>query len=228
MVTQGGGGAPAGRAPAGPADRAAAAQEHVREKRYSAEVDTAPVRREPSSGVREGRTRGAGPRAAPVLAALELCLHVLLRKIPRLSPALTGTPAAGGPGGPGGPLVLSDEDWLWWPQPWTILSHLPSIAAPEAQHKHCSPAEGHCRLSRGWSPAVGSSGEERGGWTRLLGAALNTVLDTWGNGAVDQVGVLRVLTVFLVSAGLRWFPVQPVLGSCLRRYTRAPALYGWW
>ncbi|CAL8233951.1 unnamed protein product, partial [Arctogadus glacialis] len=106
-----------------------AAQEHVREKRYSAEVDDGACEKENLPEFGEGRdTGGLVPGRSLVLAALELCLHVLLRKIPRLSPALTGTPPAGGPGGP---LVLSDEDWLLVASALDILSHLPSICSPE-------------------------------------------------------------------------------------------------
>ncbi|CAL8288160.1 unnamed protein product [Gadus morhua 'NCC'] len=226
-----------------------AAQEHVREKRYSAEVDDGACEKENLPEFGEGRdTGGLVPGRSLVLAALELCLHVLLRKIPRLSPALTGTPAAGGPGGPGGPLVLSDEDWLLVASALDILSHLPSICSPEGSvsvlpsllflllgvlrelllqpNINTAPQQRALQALQGVvSSPLGRQEKSRGGWTLLLGAALNTVLDTWGNavdqGAVDQVGVLRVLTVFLVSAGPEVVLVQPVLGSCLRRYTRA-------
>ncbi|XP_030212239.1 HEAT repeat-containing protein 5A [Gadus morhua] len=226
-----------------------AAQEHVREKRYSAEVDDGACEKENLPEFGEGRdTGGLVPGRSLVLAALELCLHVLLRKIPRLSPALTGTPAAGGPGGPGGPLVLSGEDWLLVASALDILSHLPSICSPEGSvsvlpsllflllgvlrelllqpNINTAPQQRALQALQGVvSSPLGRQEKSRGGWTLLLGAALNTVLDTWGNavdqGAVDQVGVLRVLTVFLVSAGPEVVLVQPVLGSCLRRYTRA-------
>ncbi|CAL8283222.1 unnamed protein product [Lota lota] len=223
-----------------------AARDHVQDKRYSAEVDDGACEKEnlPEFG-EGGDTGGLVPGRSLVLAALELCLHVLLRKIPHLSPALTGSPPSGGPGGP---LVLSNGDCLLVTSALDILSHLPSICSPEGSvsilpsllylllgvlrellmqpSTHTAPQQRALQALQAvvCSP-VGRQEKSRGGWTLLLGAALNTVLDTWGNGGdqavLDQVGVLRVLTVFLVSAGPEVVLVQPVLGSCLQRYTHA-------
>uniref|UniRef100_A0A8C5FGF9 HEAT repeat containing 5A n=1 Tax=Gadus morhua TaxID=8049 RepID=A0A8C5FGF9_GADMO len=221
-----------------------AAQEHVREKRYSAEVDDGACEKENLPEFGEGRdTGGLVPGRSLVLAALELCLHVLLRKIPRLSPALTGTPAAGRPR-PRSVSVLPSllflllgvlRELLLQPNINTgththTRTHTIFLVLPRPPNCVCArvtaPQQRALQALQGVvSSPLGRQEKSRGGWTLLLGAALNTVLDTWGNavdqGAVDQVGVLRVLTVFLVSAGPEVVLVQPVLGSCLRRYTRA-------
>uniref|UniRef100_A0A3Q1B3Z7 HEAT repeat-containing protein 5A n=1 Tax=Amphiprion ocellaris TaxID=80972 RepID=A0A3Q1B3Z7_AMPOC len=69
-----------------------AAQEHVREKRHSAEA----AEKETLPEFGEGRdTGGLIPGRSLVFGALELCLCVLVRKLPQLSPKLAGTSPTG-------------------------------------------------------------------------------------------------------------------------------------
>uniref|UniRef100_A0A7N6BF14 HEAT repeat-containing protein 5A n=1 Tax=Anabas testudineus TaxID=64144 RepID=A0A7N6BF14_ANATE len=69
-----------------------AAQEHVREKRRSAEA----AEKETLPEFGEGRdTGGLIPGRSLVFGALELCLCVLVRKLPQLSPKLAGTSTTG-------------------------------------------------------------------------------------------------------------------------------------
>ncbi|KAJ3613171.1 hypothetical protein NHX12_019423 [Muraenolepis orangiensis] len=149
-----------------------AAQEHVRERRYSAEVDDGACEKEnlPEFG-EGGDTGGLVPGRSLVLATLELCLRVLLRNIPHLSPQLTGTTRTA----------------------LDILSHLPSICSPEAPQQKALQA-----LQVVVSSPVGrqEKSEDQAG--------------------VDQVGVLRVLNVFLVSAGPEMVLVVSV---CLQMLT---------
>uniref|UniRef100_A0A667YCV2 HEAT repeat-containing protein 5A n=1 Tax=Myripristis murdjan TaxID=586833 RepID=A0A667YCV2_9TELE len=73
-----------------------AAQEHVKEKRHSAEVDDGAAEKETLPEFGEGRdTGGLIPGRSLVFAALELCLCVLLRKLPQLSPRLAGSSCSG-------------------------------------------------------------------------------------------------------------------------------------
>lgn len=98
-----------------------AAQEHVREKRHSAEgraarslqltnklciqslnsynwsiVDDGAAEKETLPEFGEGRdTGGLIPGRSLVFGALELCLCVLIRKLPQLSPKLVGTSQSG-------------------------------------------------------------------------------------------------------------------------------------
>lgn len=98
-----------------------AAQEHVREKRHSAEgraarslqltnklciqslnsynwsiVDDGAAEKETLPEFGEGRdTGGLIPGRSLVFGALELCLCVLIRKLPQLSPKLAGTSQSG-------------------------------------------------------------------------------------------------------------------------------------
>ncbi|GAA6234639.1 HEAT repeat-containing protein 5A, partial [Lates japonicus] len=106
-----------------------AAQEHVREKRHSAEVDDGAAEKETLPEFGEGRdTGGLIPGRSLVFGALELCLCVLVRKLPQLSPKLAGT----SPTGPGGSVwSLSDSDCRLVASALCVLSELPSVCSPE-------------------------------------------------------------------------------------------------
>ncbi|KAM3594589.1 uncharacterized protein V6R79_010326 [Siganus canaliculatus] len=107
----------------------AAAQEHVREKRHSAEVDDGAAEKETLPEFGEGRdTGGLVPGRSLVFGALELCLCVLVRKIPQLSPRLAGTSPTG-PAGPGWTLV--DRDCPLVASALSVLAELPSVCSPE-------------------------------------------------------------------------------------------------
>lgn len=104
-----------------------AAQEHVREKRHSAEVDDGAAEKETLPEFGEGRdTGGLIPGRSLVFGALELCLCVLVRKLPQLSPKLAGT-------GQNAPAVSSwtDGDCRLVSTALCVLSELPSICSPE-------------------------------------------------------------------------------------------------
>ncbi|XP_026160958.1 HEAT repeat-containing protein 5A, partial [Mastacembelus armatus] len=107
----------------------AAAQEHVREKRHSAEVDDGAAEKETLPEFGEGRdTGGLIPGRSLVFGALELCLCVLVRKLPQISPKLAGT----SPTGPAGAAwSLSDSDCCLVASALSVLSELPSVCSPE-------------------------------------------------------------------------------------------------
>ncbi|XP_060939458.1 HEAT repeat-containing protein 5A [Limanda limanda] len=106
-----------------------AAQEHVREKRHSAEVDDGAAEKETLPEFGEGRdTGGLIPGRSLVVGALELCLCVLVRKLPQLSPQLAGTT----PTGAGGSVwSLTDSDCRLVASALSVLSQLPSVCSPE-------------------------------------------------------------------------------------------------
>ncbi|XP_011618311.2 LOW QUALITY PROTEIN: HEAT repeat-containing protein 5A [Takifugu rubripes] len=110
-----------------------AAQEHIREKRHSAEVDDGAAEKETLPEFGEGQeTGGLVPGRSLVFGALELCLCVLVRKLPQLSPKLAGSGPDGTRIGPGA-LVwsLSDGDCQLVTLALCILSDLPSICSPQ-------------------------------------------------------------------------------------------------
>ncbi|TDG98505.1 hypothetical protein EPR50_G00201100 [Perca flavescens] len=106
-----------------------ATQEHVREKRHSAEVDDGAAEKETLPEFGEGRdTGGLIPGRSLVFGALELCLCVLVRKLPQLSPKLAGT----SPTGPGGSVwSLTDSNCRLVASALCVLSELPSVCSPE-------------------------------------------------------------------------------------------------
>nr|XP_057946007.1 HEAT repeat-containing protein 5A-like isoform X1 [Doryrhamphus excisus] len=104
-------------------------QEHIREKRHSAEVDDGASEKETLPEFGEGRdTGGLIPGRSLVFGALEICLCVLVRKLPKLSPKLSGTR----PTGPGGTLWgLNNSDCHLVASALCVLSQLPSICSPQ-------------------------------------------------------------------------------------------------
>uniref|UniRef100_A0AAV2JD53 LAA1-like C-terminal TPR repeats domain-containing protein n=1 Tax=Knipowitschia caucasica TaxID=637954 RepID=A0AAV2JD53_KNICA len=106
-----------------------AAQEHVREKRHSAEVDDGAAEKETLPVFGEGRdTGGLVPGHSLVFSALQICLSVLLRKLPHLSPTLSGTKTRS-TGGEVWRLSFSDSHLV--SSALSVLSQLPSLCSPE-------------------------------------------------------------------------------------------------
>ncbi|XP_053192170.1 HEAT repeat-containing protein 5A [Scomber japonicus] len=223
-----------------------AAQEHVREKRHSAEVDDGAAEKETQPEFGEGRdTGGLIPGRSLVFGALELCLCVLVRKLPQLSPKLAGT----SPTGPGGSVwTLTDSDCQLVASALCVLSELPSVCSPEGSvsilptvlylllgvyremiHQP-STHTGVCVVVQAALQALKvlltspMSRQEKscGAWTLLLRSALNTLLGLWDAGpgaAVDQISLLSALTVFLLSAGSDVCTVEPLHALSLQRFT---------
>ncbi|XP_029982384.1 HEAT repeat-containing protein 5A-like isoform X3 [Sphaeramia orbicularis] len=190
-----------------------AAQEHVREKRHSAEVDDGAAEKETLPEFGEGRdTGGLIPGRSLVFAALELCLCVLVRKLPQLSPKLAGT----SPTGPGGSVwTLSDSDCRLVSSALCVLSELPSVCSPEGSVSilptvlylllgvlrelvHQPMVTGSGGGTGGGASLVVQSAlqalktvltspmsqqeKSRGAWNLLLRSALNTLLTLWDAG----------------------------------------------
>uniref|UniRef100_A0A8P4G3W7 HEAT repeat-containing protein 5A n=1 Tax=Dicentrarchus labrax TaxID=13489 RepID=A0A8P4G3W7_DICLA len=225
-----------------------AAQEHVREKRHSAEVDDGAAEKETLPEFGEGRdTGGLIPGRSLVFGALELCLCVLVRKLPQLSPKLAGT----SPTGPGGSVwSLTDSDCQLVSSALCVLSDLPSVCSPEGSvsilptvlylllgvlrelvHQPSSAGGGGGGLGSVVQAALQAlksvvtspmsrQEKSRGAWILLLRSALNTLLGLWdsGDSGVDQISLLTALTVFLLSAGPDVCTVEPLHALCLQRF----------
>uniref|UniRef100_A0A8C8K9F3 HEAT repeat-containing protein 5A n=1 Tax=Oncorhynchus tshawytscha TaxID=74940 RepID=A0A8C8K9F3_ONCTS len=193
-----------------------AAQEHVKEKRHSAEVDDGAAEKETVPEFGEGRdTGGLVPGRSLVFGALELCLCVLVRKLPQLSPKLAGSPS-GGQGGSS--LSLSDSDCRQVAAALAILSDLPSICSPDGSvsilptlmyllmgvlrelvQQPCGGGAGGGEalglvvpaalqaLRAVLSSPMSRSEKSRGAWAHLLRCALNTLLDFWDSGTPNPV-----------------------------------------
>uniref|UniRef100_A0A8D3DX18 HEAT repeat-containing protein 5A n=1 Tax=Scophthalmus maximus TaxID=52904 RepID=A0A8D3DX18_SCOMX len=223
-----------------------AAQEHVREKRHSAEVDDGASEKETLPEFGEGRnTGGLIPGHSLVFGALELCICVLVRKLPQLSPKLAGT-------SPGGSVwSLTDSDCRLVASSLCVLSQLPSVCSPEGSVSILPTIlhlllgvlrellhQPHTQTGGGASVAevvqaslqalkciltssMSQQEKSRGAWNRLLRSALHTLLGLWdaGDRAVDQIGLLTALTVFLLSAGPEVCTAEPLHALCLQRFT---------
>uniref|UniRef100_A0A671MKD1 HEAT repeat-containing protein 5A n=1 Tax=Sinocyclocheilus anshuiensis TaxID=1608454 RepID=A0A671MKD1_9TELE len=216
-----------------------AAQEHVNEKRHSAEAEKETV---PEFG--EGRdTGGLVPGKSLVFGALELCLCTLVRKLPQLSPKLAGSPTGRG----GQTCFLSNTDCRLVTSALAILSELPSICSPEGSVS-VLPTVLYLLLGVLREAVKGSVGAEsgqlvpgilqalrtvltspmsraeksRGAWTELLRCALHTLLESWHSDkmepGVDEVTTLTSLTIFLLYASAEVTTVEPLQTRCIQAF----------
>ncbi|XP_069049146.1 HEAT repeat-containing protein 5A isoform X2 [Lepisosteus oculatus] len=227
-----------------------AAQEHVKEKRHSAEVDDGAAEKETLPEFGEGRdTGGLVPGKSLVFATLELCLCILVRQLPQLNPKLAGSPVGQG----GQPQPLTENDCKLVSAALGILSDLPSICSPEGSVSILPTVlfliTGVLReaVLRGQgSPlalvalvvpvalqalrAVVSSPMARtekshAAWTGLLRCALATLLDLWDAGEshpeVDEVSLLTALTIFLLSASPEVTTAPCLQTRCIAKFRRS-------
>uniref|UniRef100_A0A673BSA6 HEAT repeat-containing protein 5A n=1 Tax=Sphaeramia orbicularis TaxID=375764 RepID=A0A673BSA6_9TELE len=174
-----------------------AAQEHVREKRHSAEVDDGAAEKETLPEFGEGRdTGGLIPGRSLVFAALELCLCVLVRKLPQLSPKLAGTsPTALA-------LALASYGPRLFVHPPGSVSILPTVlylllgVLRELVHQPMVTGSGGGTgggaslvvqsalqaLKTVLTSPMSQQEKSRGAWNLLLRSALNTLLTLWDAG----------------------------------------------
>uniref|UniRef100_A0A673IG84 HEAT repeat-containing protein 5A n=1 Tax=Sinocyclocheilus rhinocerous TaxID=307959 RepID=A0A673IG84_9TELE len=221
-----------------------AAQEHVKEKRHSAEVDDGAAEKETVPEFGEGRdTGGLVPGKSLVFGALELCLCTLVRKLPQLSPKLAGSPTGRG----GQTCFLSNTDCRLVTSALAILSELPSICSPEGSVS-VLPTVLYLLLGVLREAVKGSVGAEsgqlvpgilqalrtvltspmsraeksRGAWTELLRCALHTLLESWHSDkmepGVDEVTTLTSLTIFLLYASAEVTTVEPLQTRCIQAF----------
>uniref|UniRef100_A0A8C8K4G3 HEAT repeat-containing protein 5A n=1 Tax=Oncorhynchus tshawytscha TaxID=74940 RepID=A0A8C8K4G3_ONCTS len=225
-----------------------AAQEHVKEKRHSAEVDDGAAEKETVPEFGEGRdTGGLVPGRSLVFGALELCLCVLVRKLPQLSPKLAGSPS-GGQGGSS--LSLSDSDCRQVAAALAILSDLPSICSPDGSvsilptlmyllmgvlrelvQQPCGGGAGGGEalglvvpaalqaLRAVLSSPMSRSEKSRGAWAHLLRCALNTLLHIRNQILSSSiVSLLTALTIFLLTASPEVTTAQPLQTRCIDKF----------
>uniref|UniRef100_A0A6Q2Y0Y9 HEAT repeat-containing protein 5A n=1 Tax=Esox lucius TaxID=8010 RepID=A0A6Q2Y0Y9_ESOLU len=213
-----------------------AAQEHVREKRHTEEKETVPE-------FGEGRdTGGLVPGRSLVFGALELCLCVLVRKLPQLSPKLAGSP---GGGQRGSTWSLSDSDCRLVASALAILSDLPSICSPEGSVSILPTVlyllmgvlkelvQQLCQgraldlvvtaalqaLRNVLSSPMSRSEKSRGAWAHLLRCILFVSrLTDKASPVVDEVSLLTALTVFLLSASPEVTTFQPLQARCIDKF----------
>uniref|UniRef100_A0A8D0A350 HEAT repeat-containing protein 5A n=1 Tax=Sander lucioperca TaxID=283035 RepID=A0A8D0A350_SANLU len=213
-----------------------ATQEHVREKRHSAEVDDGAAEKETLPEFGEGRdTGGLIPGRSLVFGALELCLCVLVRKLPQLSPKLAGTSPTGRRtrrrhgGVQRGVSILPTVLYL-------LLGVLRELTGAPAAAVVSVGSVGGAGLGAVVQAALQAlksvvtspmsrQEKSRGAWRLLLRSALNTLLGLWDAGTqhaerpLHTISLLTALTVFLLSAGPDVCTVEPLHALCLQRFT---------
>ncbi|KAJ8777084.1 hypothetical protein J1605_014864 [Eschrichtius robustus] len=178
-----------------------AAQEHVKEKRRSAEVDDGAAEKETLPEFGEGKdTGGLVPGKSLVFATLELCVCILVRQLPELNPKLTGSPGIKATK----PQMLSEDGSRLVSAALVILSELPAVCSPEGSTsilptilyltigvlretavklpggQLSSTVAASLQALKGiLSSPMARAEKSHTAWTDLLRSALTTVLDCW-------------------------------------------------
>ncbi|KAM9064661.1 HEAT repeat-containing protein 5A isoform X2 [Sarcophilus harrisii] len=221
-----------------------AAQEHVKEKRRSAEVDDGAAEKETLPEFGEGKdTGGLVPGRSLVFATLELCVCILVRQLPELNPKLTGSPGIKTTKAQ----ILSDDGNKLVSAALTILSELPGVCSPEGSISVLPTIlyliigvlrETAVRLPGGQlSYTVGAALQALKGilasplaraekshtaWTDLLRSALTTILDCWDPDGTqqefDEISLLTAITVFILSSSPEVTTIQCLQERCIQKF----------
>ncbi|NWX81616.1 HTR5A protein, partial [Nothoprocta pentlandii] len=223
-----------------------AAQEHVKEKRRSAEVDDGAAEKETLPEFGEGKdTGGLVPGKSLVFATLELCVCILVRQLPQLNPKLTCSPAVQS----GKHQLLSEDGSRLVAAALVILSDVPAICSPEgsvsvlptllyliigvlketavrARGAHLAlPAAAALQALKGLLASPMARAEKsRAAWTQLLRSALVTVLDCWDRTEgqpLDEGSLLAALTLFGVSASPDVAAAEGLQKRCVDKFKAA-------
>uniref|UniRef100_A0A8C4VKM4 HEAT repeat-containing protein 5A n=1 Tax=Gopherus evgoodei TaxID=1825980 RepID=A0A8C4VKM4_9SAUR len=211
-----------------------AAQEHVREKRRSAEE------KETLPEYGEGKdTGGLVPGKSLVFATLELCVCILVRQLPQLNPKVTGSPALK----VGKPQLLSESGSRLVAAALVILSDIPSVCSPEG--RMCVSVlptilyliigvlrETAVKLPDGQLPLtvaaslqalkgilsspMAQAEKSRTAWTELLRSALVTVLDSQQE--LDEVSLLTGVTEFILSTSPEVTTIECLQKRCIEKF----------
>ncbi|XP_053331518.1 HEAT repeat-containing protein 5A [Spea bombifrons] len=220
-----------------------ATQEHVRERRRSAEVDDGAEEKETLPVFGEGRdTGGLVPGQSLVLAALELCLCILVRQLPQLSPRLSG----GSAGKVKSTGSLTRDESLLVSSSLGILAELPSLCSPEGsvsvlptllylvlgvlKNSGENPPDGRLPLTVTSalqalkvivSSPMSRAEKTRASWNSLLRSAATSLIEAFDSGkemAVNSTALLTALTIFLLSANPEVLSDADLQSACLQRF----------
>ncbi|KAF4788409.1 hypothetical protein TURU_161140 [Turdus rufiventris] len=222
-----------------------AAQEHVKEKRRSAEVDDGAAEKETLPEFGEGKdTGGLVPGKSLVFATLELCVCILVRQLPQLNPKLTCSPAVP----PGKHLLLSEDGSRLVAAALVILSDVPAICSPEGsvsvlptilyliigvlKETAVKFQDGQLPLTvaaslqalKGLlSSPMARAEKSQNAWSDLLRSALVTVLDCWDQvdgllQELDEVSLLTAITVFVMSTSPEVTTVECLQKRCIEKF----------
>ncbi|XP_048217876.1 HEAT repeat-containing protein 5A isoform X3 [Perognathus longimembris pacificus] len=222
-----------------------AAQEHVKEKRRSAEVDDGAAEKETLPEFGEGKdTGGLVPGKSLVFATLELCMCILVRQLPELNPELTGSPGVKVTK----PHMLSEDGSRLVSSALVILSELPTVCSPEGSisilptvlyltigvlretavklpgGQLSSTVAASLQALKGiLSSPMARAEKSHTAWTDLLRSALTTILDCWDpvDGTyqeLDEVSLLTAITVFILSTSPEVTTIPCLQNRCIEKF----------
>ncbi|XP_034793284.1 HEAT repeat-containing protein 5A isoform X5 [Pan paniscus] len=222
-----------------------AAQEHVKEKRRSAEVDDGAAEKETLPEFGEGKdTGGLVPGKSLVFATLELCVCILVRQLPELNPKLTGSPGVKATK----PQILLEDGSRLVSAALVILSELPAVCSPEGSisilptilyltigvlretavklpgGQLSSTVAASLQALKGiLSSPMARAEKSRTAWTDLLRSALTTILDCWDpvdetHQELDEVSLLTAITVFILSTSPEVTTIPCLQKRCIDKF----------
>ncbi|XP_066486738.1 HEAT repeat-containing protein 5A isoform X2 [Tiliqua scincoides] len=224
-----------------------AAQEHVKEKRRSAEVDDGAEEKETLPEFGEGKdTGGLIPGKSLVFATLEMCVCILVRQLPQLNPKITGSPKSAA----GKPQLLSENGSRLVSAALAILSDIPAICSPEGSTAVLPTIlyliigilrETAVQLPTGQLPLTVTASlqalkgvlsspmaraeKSRTAWNELLRSALVTILDFWDpdctHQEMDKGSLLTAITVFILSASPEVTTIECLQLRCIEKFKSA-------
>ncbi|XP_067318972.1 HEAT repeat-containing protein 5A [Anolis sagrei] len=224
-----------------------AAQEHVKEKRRSAEVDDGAEEKETLPEFGEGKdTGGLIPGKSLVFATLEMCMCILVRQLPQLNPKITGSPGITA----GKPQLLSENGSKLVSAALGILSDIPGVCSPEGSIAVLPTIlyliigvlrETAVKLPTGQIPLTVAASlqalkgvlsspmaraeKSRAAWNELLCSALVSILNFWNqDGAhqeLDESSLLTAITVFILSSSPEVTTVECLQMSCIEKFKSA-------
>ncbi|KAM9646403.1 HEAT repeat-containing protein 5A isoform 3-T3 [Trichechus inunguis] len=222
-----------------------AAQEHVKEKRRSAEVDDGAAEKETLPEFGEGKdTGGLVPGKSLVFATLELCVCILVRQLPELNPKLTGSSGVKATK----PQMLSEDGSRLVSAALVILSELPSVCSPEGSisilptilyltigvlretavklpgGQLSSTVAASLQALKGiLSSPMARAEKSHTAWTDLLRSALTTILDCWDpvdgtHQELDEVSLLTAVTIFILSTSPEVTTIPCLQKRCIEKF----------
>ncbi|XP_072842444.2 HEAT repeat-containing protein 5A isoform X1 [Pogona vitticeps] len=224
-----------------------AAQEHVKEKRRSAEVDDGAEEKETLPEFGEGKdTGGLIPGKSLVFATLEMCMCILVRQLPQLNPKITCSPGITARK----PQLLSENGSSLVSAALGILSDVPAVCSPEGSIAVLPTIlyliigvlrETAVKLPTGQLPLTAAASlqalkgvlsspmaraeKSRTAWNELLRSALVTILNFWDqDGAhqeLDEGSLLGAITVFILSTSPEVTTMEYLQSSCIEKFKSA-------
>ncbi|XP_054827797.1 HEAT repeat-containing protein 5A [Eublepharis macularius] len=224
-----------------------AAQEHIKEKRRSAEVDDGAEEKETLPEFGEGKdTGGLIPGKSLVFATLEMCVCILVRQLPQLNPKITGSPGITA----GNPQLLSENGSRLVSAALAILSDVPAVCSPEGSvavlptilyliigvlgetavklptgQLSLTVAASLQALKGVLSSPMARAEKSRTAWNELLCSALVTVLDFWNSDGphqeLDEGSLLTAITIFILSASQEVTTMECLQMSCIEKFKLA-------